>query len=214
MKVNVFTPTSQKSYIDSKVEKILGNNNALNGRVSISLWIKVFSFWIIESWFMRRQVFFVSLLAHWIWYYLQPTLAKTAIKPSLSLIHRLKHISSFAGSYIYIEASKKNPGDGARFLSDEIEPNENVCVQFWYHMHGSDTGNLSIYVKTNQSETLVWRLSGDQGNRWRFGQTTLNSPSLYKVSSHDYLLVLNVMLTLKLKLMWHFFRKAQCSPIY
>ncbi|XP_020614800.1 MAM and LDL-receptor class A domain-containing protein 2-like [Orbicella faveolata] len=47
-------------------------------------------------------------------------------------------------------------------------------------MHGSDTGNLSIYVKTNQSETLVWRLSGDQGNRWRFGQTALNSPSSYK----------------------------------
>ena len=72
----------------------------------------------------------------------------------------------------------------ARLLSDNIEPNENVCVQFWYHMHGSNTGNLSIYVKTNQSETLVWRLSGDQGNRWRFGQTALNSPSLYKVSFH------------------------------
>ena len=68
-------------------------------------------------------------------------------------------------------------------LSDDIEPIGNVCVQFWYHMHGSDTGNLSIYVKTNQSETLVWRLSGDQGNRWRFGQTALNSPSLYKVKS-------------------------------
>ena len=68
-------------------------------------------------------------------------------------------------------------------LSEDIEPNENVCVQFWYHMHGSGTGNLSIYVKTNQSETLVWRLSGDQGNRWRFGQTALNSPRLYKVSS-------------------------------
>ena len=92
----------------------------------------------------------------------------------------------FAESYVFIEASKKNPGDKARLLSDEIEPNENVCVQFWYHMHGSDTGNLSIYVKTNQSETIVWRLSGDQGNRWRFGQKALNSPSLYKVSSCGY----------------------------
>ena len=93
----------------------------------------------------------------------------------------------FAGLYIFIEASKKNPGDKARLFSDETEPNENVCVQFWYHMHGSEIGKLSIYLKTNQSEELVWRLSGDQGNRWRFGQTALNSPSFYKVSSHSWL---------------------------
>ena len=88
---------------------------------------------------------------------------------------------SFPGSYIFIEASQRSPGEKARLLSGWIEPNETVCVQFWYHMHGSDIGNLSIYVKTNQSETLVWRLSGDQGNRWRFGQTALNSPFLFKV---------------------------------
>ena len=92
----------------------------------------------------------------------------------------------FAGSYIFIEASQRSPGDEARLSSDEIEPNEAVCVQFWYHMHGLDIGSLSIYLKTNQSETLVWRLSGDQGNRWRFGQTALNSTSLYTVSSHPF----------------------------
>ena len=87
----------------------------------------------------------------------------------------------FSGSYIYIEASRRNFGDEARLLSDWMEPNETVCVKFWYHMHGSEIGNLSIYLKTNQSETLVWRLSGDQGNRWRFGQTALNSLRWYKV---------------------------------
>ena len=49
-------------------------------------------------------------------------------------------------------------------------------------MHGPDIGNLSIYLKTNQSETLVWMVSGDQGNRWRFGQTSLNSTHWSKVS--------------------------------
>ena len=91
---------------------------------------------------------------------------------------------SFLGSYIFIESSRKNPGEKARLLSDWIGANETVCVQFWYHMHGSDIGDLNIYVKTNQSEALVWRLSGDQGNHWRFGQTALNSPNLYKVSVH------------------------------
>ncbi|XP_078357060.1 uncharacterized protein LOC144641914 [Oculina patagonica] len=84
------------------------------------------------------------------------------------------------GLYIFTEASHKNPGDKAWLLSGWKEPSETVCVQFWYHMHGSDIGNLSIYLKTNQSETLVWRSSGDQGNRWRFGQTALNSQISYR----------------------------------
>ncbi|XP_022810271.1 uncharacterized protein LOC111347272, partial [Stylophora pistillata] len=84
------------------------------------------------------------------------------------------------GFYIYIEASRRNFGDEARLLSDWMKPNETVCVKFWYHMHGSDIGNLSIYLKTNQSETLVWMVSGDQGNRWRYGQTALNSTLWFK----------------------------------
>ncbi|KAM7440722.1 hypothetical protein ABFA07_010120 [Porites harrisoni] len=84
------------------------------------------------------------------------------------------------GSYIYIEASQRKPGERARLLSSWMEPNETICLQFWYHMHGSNIGNLSVYLKTNQSESLVWRLSGENGNRWRFGQTALNSPNYYK----------------------------------
>lgn len=89
--------------------------------------------------------------------------------------------SQFAGSYIFIDAFDKNLGDKARLLSGWMEANQAVCLQFWYHMHGLGIGNLSIFMKTNQTETLVWWLSGDQGKRWRFGQTALNNPSLYKV---------------------------------
>ena len=92
---------------------------------------------------------------------------------------------------MFVDASDKNPGDEARMLSDWMEANETVCVQFWYHIYGSDTGKLSIFMKTNLSEALspVWRLSGDQGNRWRFGQTALNSPNLYRVSCKQSLKV-------------------------
>ena len=88
---------------------------------------------------------------------------------------------SITGSYIYIEASPQLPGDRARLLSDWMGPNEVVCIQFWYHMYGSEIGNLSIYLKTNQSETIVWTLSGNQGDQWKFAQTTLNSGDAYKV---------------------------------
>ncbi|XP_022809604.1 uncharacterized protein LOC111346591 [Stylophora pistillata] len=84
------------------------------------------------------------------------------------------------GSFIYVEASPQRFGDVARLLSDWMEPNESTCVQFWYHMYGSDIGNLTFYLKTNQSETLVWRLSGDQGDRWKFGQFSLISDRAYR----------------------------------
>ena len=87
----------------------------------------------------------------------------------------------FAGSYIFIEASQRHPGDKARILSELIESNETTCFQIWYHMHGVHIGSLSVYLSTNQSEKLVWRQSGDKGNRWRFGQAALYSPGRYKV---------------------------------
>ena len=83
---------------------------------------------------------------------------------------------------MFVDTSNKNSGGEARLLSGWMEANETVCLQFWYHMHGLEIDNQSINVKTDQSETFVWRLSGDQGNRWRFGQTSLNSPNLYRVS--------------------------------
>ena len=93
----------------------------------------------------------------------------------------MKNICYFIGSYIYIEASPQRSGDVARLLSEWMEPNQSACVQFWYHMYGSDIGNLSFYLKTNKSETLVWRLSSDQGDRWKFGQFSLNSERAHRV---------------------------------
>ena len=90
-------------------------------------------------------------------------------------------ICYFIGSYIYIEASPQRSGDVARLLSEWMEPNQSACVQFWYHMYGSDIGNLSFYLKTNKSETLVWGLSSDQGDRWKFGQFSLSSERAHRV---------------------------------
>ena len=94
----------------------------------------------------------------------------------------MENICYFIGSYIYIEASPQRFGDVARLLSKWMEPNQSACVQFWYHMYGSDIGNLSFYLKTNQSKTLVWRLSSDQGDRWKFGQFSLISEKAHRVS--------------------------------
>ena len=45
-----------------------------------------------------------------------------------------------------------------------------TCVQFWYHMKGKDIGSLKVYIQTNETKTLVWNTTGEQGDKWNFGQ--------------------------------------------
>ena len=49
-----------------------------------------------------------------------------------------------AGKYLYIEASGKTEGTAARLLSPVIDDTAGSCVQFWYHMYGTTTGNLTV----------------------------------------------------------------------
>ena len=44
-------------------------------------------------------------------------------------------------------------------------------------------GSLNIYIQTNQSKTLVWKRTGEQGNKWNFGQVGhKNDSRSYKVT--------------------------------
>ena len=42
------------------------------------------------------------------------------------------------------------------------------CMDFSYHMYGSNTGTLSIYLKHTDTGNLtsLWSVTGDQGNKW------------------------------------------------
>ena len=43
-------------------------------------------------------------------------------------------------------------------------------------MKGKDVGSLKVYIQTNQTnqtnqtKTLVWNATGEQGDKWNFGQ--------------------------------------------
>lgn len=87
------------------------------------------------------------------------------------------------GTYIFIEASQRSPGDRARLVSDWLAPNKAACLQFWYHMYGRHIGELNIILKTSKSERLVWRQGRkDHGDKWIFAQTPIQYDSPYKVS--------------------------------
>lgn len=48
-------------------------------------------------------------------------------------------------------------GDRGRLLSGPLKPTEDdgFCFSFWYHMYGSQIGELNLYLKTGLGEELV-----------------------------------------------------------
>ncbi|XP_015778724.1 PREDICTED: MAM and LDL-receptor class A domain-containing protein 1-like [Acropora digitifera] len=72
---------------------------------------------------------------------------------------------------MFIEPSTYYGTDVSAVLaSDVIDKGEIICIQFWYYMRGQDIGSLKINIRTDKSKTLIWRLTGEQGNKWTFGQ--------------------------------------------
>ena len=57
--------------------------------------------------------------------------------------HRCIHFLSI-GKYMYIEASGVSQGRKARLISPGLNRTNGACVEFWYHMYGFDTGNLTV----------------------------------------------------------------------
>ncbi|XP_013416941.1 MAM and LDL-receptor class A domain-containing protein 1 [Lingula anatina] len=82
-------------------------------------------------------------------------------------------------NYFYLEASSPRVvRENARFM---LPPTIYTisCLQFWYHMHGSQVGSLRIFLKAFESlATEIWGMHGDQGNEWRRARITVN-PGIY-----------------------------------
>lgn len=53
---------------------------------------------------------------------------------------------------MYIEASSKRIGTAARLISQSMDRVNGACVEFWYHMYGSATGNLTVSTRTRTME--------------------------------------------------------------
>ncbi|KAG7463989.1 hypothetical protein MATL_G00182460 [Megalops atlanticus] len=93
------------------------------------------------------------------------------------------------GSYLYIEASPKTEGQRARLVSSEVRPEAGpVCLLFSYQLRGEGAGTLRILLRdSDQEETLLWALKGDQGPVWREGRTILpRSPKQFQVIMEGY----------------------------
>ena len=76
---------------------------------------------------------------------------------------------------MYIETSSpRKQGDTACLFSPlhVLQGNSDwhSCIlEFWYHMYGEDNATFNVYSRSagvNNTETLLWSLSGNQLDAW------------------------------------------------
>uniref|UniRef100_A0A3P9IGI6 MAM domain containing 2 n=1 Tax=Oryzias latipes TaxID=8090 RepID=A0A3P9IGI6_ORYLA len=83
---------------------------------------------------------------------------------------RADHTSGL-GYYLHMEASPMLPGQSARLLSRSVRGGRGPqCLQFFYHMYGSGTGELRVLLNGEGQEALLWQQSGEQSVAWLRGQ--------------------------------------------
>uniref|UniRef100_A0AAQ5Z029 Neuropilin n=1 Tax=Amphiprion ocellaris TaxID=80972 RepID=A0AAQ5Z029_AMPOC len=90
----------------------------------------------------------------------------------------------FSGNYLHLDAGAHTQRKRARLLSPEVGPERGpLCLLFYYQLHGEAQGSLRVLLRdSDQEETLLWVLKGDQGPHWREGRTILpQSPKEYQV---------------------------------
>lgn len=84
---------------------------------------------------------------------------------------------------MFIETSlPRRRGDRARLESEVFPPTptKGRCMSFWYHMKGGHIGTLSVYMRIfGQSETKLWSLSVDQGDKWNSAVVPILSGNRY-----------------------------------
>ena len=68
---------------------------------------------------------------------------------------------------MYIEGDGMTHGDSARLLSTQCKYRGPLCLQFWYHMHGSASAMaLNIYHLHAVRADKVWSMANNQGPEW------------------------------------------------
>lgn len=62
------------------------------------------------------------------------------------------------GFYAYIESSYPQiHGDKAWLVSEVLESPTGGCLDFWYHMRGNTTGNMTVYHRIlDKAPTSLW----------------------------------------------------------
>ena len=78
------------------------------------------------------------------------------------------------GHYMLMEANGRRPSQKCQLVSPQIVSKTSTCLQFYYHMYGTQVNGLYVYAKRgNNMGAAIWSMRGNQGSQWQVGQVTL-----------------------------------------
>ena len=96
---------------------------------------------------------------------------------SLGTGPRIDHtFMNVTGHYLYMETSIGSQGDMANLTSPLFKPNSAIlCFNFYYHMFGTNVGNLSVlyHAAGSKTMTVLYSKTGNQGIFWLRGSAKL-----------------------------------------
>ncbi|XP_047484991.1 MAM and LDL-receptor class A domain-containing protein 1-like [Penaeus chinensis] len=89
------------------------------------------------------------------------------------------------GHYLYLPVNEQASQE-ALLVSEPLAADQECKFVFFYHMHGSNMGNISVLIRkaTSPDPDLIWTISGSQGNTWNkvtFGPDDLPQHETFQV---------------------------------
>ncbi|XP_060582609.1 MAM and LDL-receptor class A domain-containing protein 1-like isoform X2 [Ruditapes philippinarum] len=83
--------------------------------------------------------------------------------------------SSPYGYFLYIESSSpRRMYDLARITTPQFSNSQgSSCFTFWYHMYGTNVGNLTVYLQDGPQKKMVFQRKSNQVNLWIHSALTL-----------------------------------------
>ena len=91
------------------------------------------------------------------------------------------HSTQFSGWYIYAESSRPRlQGERAVLLSPNLSGP--YCLQFHFHMLGTDIDSLNAYKNSGSRRTVIFSVSGNQGDLWYSAQASLTGTEQFRVN--------------------------------
>ena len=86
--------------------------------------------------------------------------------------------------YVQINMSYPRARGDLSILESQYVVGAVNCLNFSYNMTGENVGRLNVYIVGQDStESLLWRLAGNQSNEWKSGQVPIDVAEGFKVSN-------------------------------
>ena len=90
---------------------------------------------------------------------------------------------AMSGDFHFLESSYPGGKNDYGELVTRVMPPVFTCMSFEYHMIGSDTGRLDVYVEeVNKERQIMWSLAGEQGPpAWKRAAVPLEVDTPFRV---------------------------------